>query len=167
MARAPRRPRKPPHLSDRSHRGRRRRERAALAALLVRLARRSARPHICLTLDRAERPPRGALHLEPMGITSMTSMLYIDPDYGPSSEDVFEAAPAFGRPARRAFSRSSGRGRSESARHLLHGSRIDAAYGSASESPGAAAHRAEAIAHRIGAVACQQQSVRAGGAGPA
>jgi DNA-binding NtrC family response regulator len=67
-------------------------ERAALAVLLTRLARRSARPHICLTIERAERPPRGAIHLEPMGITTMTTMLYIDPDDGPSVASVFDAA---------------------------------------------------------------------------
>jgi DNA-binding NtrC family response regulator/tetratricopeptide (TPR) repeat protein len=71
-------------------------ERAAAAVLLARLARRSARPHVCLTLDRTDHPARGALHLEPMGTTTMTSMLYVDPDDGPSSGDLFEAARCSG-----------------------------------------------------------------------
>jgi transcriptional regulator with AAA-type ATPase domain/tetratricopeptide (TPR) repeat protein len=66
-------------------------ERAAAATLAARLALRSARPHICLALDRAAHPHEGAVHLEPMGGASMTSMLYLDPDYGPSEGDVFDA----------------------------------------------------------------------------
>jgi DNA-binding NtrC family response regulator len=76
-------------------------ERAAVAQLLTQLAVQSARPHICLLAERADDPPRGAIHLESMGITAMTSMVYVDPDYGPPKNDVFEAARrAEGNPAR-------------------------------------------------------------------
>jgi transcriptional regulator with AAA-type ATPase domain/tetratricopeptide (TPR) repeat protein len=67
-------------------------QRSIVALLLARLGRRSARSHLLILVNRAERPLRGALHLEPMGITSMTSMLYVDREYGPSPDDVFEAA---------------------------------------------------------------------------
>jgi two-component system, NtrC family, nitrogen regulation response regulator GlnG len=76
-------------------------ERGAAATLLASVAMRSARSHILLVCERGDRPGRGAIHLEPMGAATMTSMIYIDPDYGPSKDDLFDAARrAEGSPAR-------------------------------------------------------------------
>ncbi len=76
-------------------------ERAAAAVLLARLAHRSARPHVCLTLERTGGRPRGAIPLDPMGTSAMITMIHLDSHFGPSPDDVFEAARrAEGLPAR-------------------------------------------------------------------
>ncbi len=67
-------------------------QRAAAAALLARAAVRCRPAPVCLTTERSHVPPPGAIHLDPMGMTTMASMIYFDPDYGPAEQEVFDAA---------------------------------------------------------------------------
>jgi transcriptional regulator with AAA-type ATPase domain/tetratricopeptide (TPR) repeat protein len=62
------------------------------AAWLARLGTESTRRHLHVCLLRAPTPRTGALHLDPLGVTAMASMIYIDPEFGPSAREVFEAA---------------------------------------------------------------------------
>ena len=66
--------------------------RAAAAALLARAAVRCRPAPVCLTTERSHVPSPGAIHLDPMGMTTMASMIYFDPDYGPPEQEVFDAA---------------------------------------------------------------------------
>jgi DNA-binding NtrC family response regulator/tetratricopeptide (TPR) repeat protein len=65
--------------------------RGAAAGLLARAARRGARPHLCLVADRSTGHVDGAIRIEAMGRTEMTSMVYVDPDYGPSAAEILDA----------------------------------------------------------------------------
>ena len=64
-------------------------EQAAAAILLTRLATLGPRPHVCLAIARSG---DAAIHLESLGVTSMTTMTYTDPDFGPTSLELFDAA---------------------------------------------------------------------------
>jgi len=69
-------------------------QRAAAAGLLARAAQRGARPHLCLVAVRAECRAEGAIEMDPMGRSAMTTMIYVDPDYGPSEADILDAVRA-------------------------------------------------------------------------
>ena len=76
-------------------------ERAIVARLLTALGTRSARPHLCIRTQYGSASGRGSIQLDLLGITAMTTMTYVDRDYGPSSAEVFEAARrAEGNPGR-------------------------------------------------------------------
>jgi DNA-binding NtrC family response regulator len=76
-------------------------QRAAAAGLLARTARRGARPHVCLVAERADGRTEGAIQIEAMGRSAMTSMVYVDPDYGPTAAEILDATRrAEGCPAR-------------------------------------------------------------------
>ena len=66
-------------------------ESAALVRLLARVGLHSTRAHICLTFDRGL-PRATDCRLEPMGIRAMTTMTYVDPEYGPSAAEILAAA---------------------------------------------------------------------------
>ena len=66
--------------------------RQAAGRFLAKLAARSARSHIHLTLQRTDVPVPGAIALDSMGTTIMSSMIYRDPDYGPDGPELLEAA---------------------------------------------------------------------------
>ena len=66
-------------------------QRGAAAGLLARAARRGARPHLCLVAERSTGRADGAIQIEAMGRTEMTSMVYVDPDYGPSAAEILDA----------------------------------------------------------------------------
>jgi DNA-binding NtrC family response regulator/tetratricopeptide (TPR) repeat protein len=74
-------------------------EAASTAAFLTRLGTASARRHLLLRFHRtAERLPH-ALHVDPLGITALTAMVYLDRDCGPAPDELFAAArEAAGRP---------------------------------------------------------------------
>ena len=67
-------------------------ETAATAALLSRLAVRSARSHLCVSISRGSYAADGVIHLDSLGMTSMTTMTYVDSDFGPSTAELFDAA---------------------------------------------------------------------------
>ena len=74
-------------------------ERLTLAMFLSQLGTASARRHVLLRFTRAEAAHRGARPIDAMGITAMTSMVFVDGDRGPEHEELFEAARgAAGRP---------------------------------------------------------------------
>ncbi|MEP6915611.1 MAG: sigma 54-interacting transcriptional regulator [Acidobacteriota bacterium] len=64
-----------------------------LVALLTRLAVVSPRRHVVLSFDRGTSvsgvPP---VRMDPMGITAMTGMVFVDPALGPTPRQLFEAA---------------------------------------------------------------------------
>jgi transcriptional regulator with AAA-type ATPase domain/tetratricopeptide (TPR) repeat protein len=62
------------------------------ASWLARLGTESTRRHLHVCLLRTPHPCAGALRLDPLGARVMTSMIYIDPEFGPSAHEVFEAA---------------------------------------------------------------------------
>ena len=62
------------------------------ASWLARLGAESTRRHLHVCLVRARRSKPGALRLDPLGATAMTSMIFIDPELGPLPREVFEAA---------------------------------------------------------------------------
>jgi tetratricopeptide (TPR) repeat protein len=77
-------------------------EDAAIALILTRLGAASPRRHLVLSFRRA-RPRANTAHvqMDPMGITAMTRMVFVDRRRGPSPDDLFEAARrADGRPGR-------------------------------------------------------------------
>src|SRR5687767_162693 len=49
-------------------------------------------PYVCLITERTSAPQPGAIHLDPLGMKAMASMIHLDPEYGPSEQDVFDAA---------------------------------------------------------------------------
>ena len=63
----------------------------AAAAFAAALARRPRRAHAWLQWERTDRPRAGVLSLDQMRSSVMTSMIYVDPDYGPSEAAVLEA----------------------------------------------------------------------------
>ena len=65
--------------------------REAAAGLLARAARRGARPHLCLVAARSTERGDGAIQIGAMGRREMTSMVYVDPDYGPSASEILDA----------------------------------------------------------------------------
>ena len=67
-------------------------EREAITFMLVRLAMHSARSHVCLTFHRGLSNANGDVRLEPMGMTTMSTMAYIDPHLGPSADEILRAA---------------------------------------------------------------------------
>ena len=74
-------------------------ERLTLAMFLAQLGTASARRHVLLRFTRAEAPHRGTRQIDSMGITAMTSMVFVDGERGPAHEELFEAARgAAGRP---------------------------------------------------------------------
>jgi len=75
--------------------------RIAVSSLLIRAATDHPGRHLCVVAERSISRRTGAIHLDAMGTTAMTSMIYLDPDYGPRERDVFEAAQrAEGAPGR-------------------------------------------------------------------
>jgi DNA-binding NtrC family response regulator len=62
------------------------------AAWLARLGVQSTRRHLHLNLIRTPDRRAGALYMDRLGVTAMTSMIYIDPDFGPSPREIFVAA---------------------------------------------------------------------------
>lgn len=62
------------------------------AAWLARLGIESTRHHLHLTFVRCTDATTGALSLDPLGVAAMTSMVYVDPDFGPSAKELFTAA---------------------------------------------------------------------------
>jgi DNA-binding NtrC family response regulator len=62
------------------------------ALWLARLGLESTRRHVHLMFVRASDTPGGALQLDPLGVAAMTSMVYVDPDFGPAPGELFDAA---------------------------------------------------------------------------
>jgi DNA-binding NtrC family response regulator len=79
------------HLCVFSQRGASRALRGTVAGLLARAARRGARPHLCLVAERSPESEDGAIQIGAMGRSEMTSMVYVDPDYGPSAAEILDA----------------------------------------------------------------------------
>jgi DNA-binding NtrC family response regulator len=65
---------------------------AAWARWLSRLGVESSRRHLHVMFLRRSHEVAGALRLDPLGVAAMTSMIYVDPDFGPSPREVFGAA---------------------------------------------------------------------------
>jgi DNA-binding NtrC family response regulator/tetratricopeptide (TPR) repeat protein len=74
----------------------------AIASVLTRLSAASSRRHVVLSFGRPlDRADAAYVRMDPMGITAMTGMVFVDPRRGPSPADVFDAARrADGRPGR-------------------------------------------------------------------
>ena len=66
--------------------------REAVAAHLARASMACGPPHVCVISERTPSRQPGVIHLEPLGMKAMASMIYLDPDYGPSAQEVFDAA---------------------------------------------------------------------------
>ena len=66
--------------------------REAVAAHLARASMGCGPPHVCLITERNPAPQAGAIHLDPLGMKAMAAMIYLDPEYGPSAQEVFDAA---------------------------------------------------------------------------
>jgi DNA-binding NtrC family response regulator/tetratricopeptide (TPR) repeat protein len=62
------------------------------AGWLARLGTESTRRHLHVCLLRAPTLGTGVLNLDPLGVTAMAGMIYIDPEFGPSAREVFDAA---------------------------------------------------------------------------
>ena len=75
---------------------------AAIASVLTRLSAASPRRHVVLSFGRPlDRADAAHVRMDPMGITAMTGMVFVDPRRGPSPDDLFDAARrADGRPGR-------------------------------------------------------------------
>ena len=75
---------------------------AAIASVLTRLSAASPRRHVVLSFGRPlDRADAAHVRMDPMGITAMTGMVFVDPGGGPSPDDLFDAARrADGRPGR-------------------------------------------------------------------
>jgi DNA-binding NtrC family response regulator/tetratricopeptide (TPR) repeat protein len=73
-----------------------------VGSLLVRLCAESARRHVLLAFRRPAEHMRGRpVRIDPMGVTAMSRMVFVDPEQGPRPEEVFAAARgAEGRPGR-------------------------------------------------------------------
>jgi DNA-binding NtrC family response regulator/tetratricopeptide (TPR) repeat protein len=74
----------------------------AIASVLTRLSAASPRRHVVLSFGRPlDRADAAHVRMDPMGITAMTGMVFVDPRRGPSAEALFDAARrADGRPGR-------------------------------------------------------------------
>jgi transcriptional regulator with AAA-type ATPase domain/tetratricopeptide (TPR) repeat protein len=66
--------------------------REAVAAHLARASMACGPPHVCVITERTPAHQPGVIHLEPLGMKAMAGMIYLDPDYGPSVQEVFDAA---------------------------------------------------------------------------
>src|SRR4029453_9509341 len=64
----------------------------AWSCWLSRLGVESSRRHLHIAFLQRPDVVSGALPLDPLGVAAMTSMIYIDPDFGPSSREIFDAA---------------------------------------------------------------------------
>ena len=64
----------------------------ARARWLARLGIESTRRHLHMAFVHRAYAAPGALVLDPLGVAAMTSMIYIDPDFGPSARELFAAA---------------------------------------------------------------------------
>jgi len=74
-------------------------ELGAVATLLAQLGTVSARRHVLVRFTRSSERFHRALQIDPMGVTAMTAMVFVDPDCGPSHDELFNAArDAAGRP---------------------------------------------------------------------
>jgi transcriptional regulator with AAA-type ATPase domain/tetratricopeptide (TPR) repeat protein len=71
-------------------------ERHAVAAFLAELGTASTRRHVLLRFIRGSARRAGTLAAEPMEIRTMTSMVYLDPDCGPTRDELADAARASG-----------------------------------------------------------------------
>ena len=67
-------------------------EAAVIAAFLSRLATHSARRHIVLRFARTEKRSRTALEIEPMGVSRLMEMVFVDRDCGPAESEMLRAA---------------------------------------------------------------------------
>jgi DNA-binding NtrC family response regulator/tetratricopeptide (TPR) repeat protein len=68
--------------------------REAMAAHFARVSMGCGPPCVCLITERTSALQPGAIHLDPLGMKAMASMIYLDPEYGPSEQEVFDAARA-------------------------------------------------------------------------
>jgi transcriptional regulator with AAA-type ATPase domain/tetratricopeptide (TPR) repeat protein len=66
--------------------------REAVAAHLARASMACGPPPVCVITERTPARQPGVIHLEPLGMKAMASMIYLDSDYGPSAQEVFDAA---------------------------------------------------------------------------
>jgi DNA-binding NtrC family response regulator len=74
-------------------------DQAVAAVFLTRLGTASGRRQLLLRFHRAPVRSPSALEMDPLGVTAMTAMVFIDRDYGPPCEEVLEAArQAAGKP---------------------------------------------------------------------
>jgi two-component system, NtrC family, response regulator AtoC len=74
-------------------------EQSVAATFLTRLGTASGRRQLLLRFNRGSSCSSTALQMDPLGVTAMSAMVFIDRDYGPPCEDVLEAArDAAGRP---------------------------------------------------------------------
>ncbi len=75
---------------------------AAIASVLTRLSAASPRRHVVLSFGRPlDRADAAHVRMDPMGITAMTGMVFVDPGGDLSPDDLFAAARrADGRPGR-------------------------------------------------------------------
>jgi transcriptional regulator with AAA-type ATPase domain/tetratricopeptide (TPR) repeat protein len=64
----------------------------AVAAHFARASMGCGPPHVCVITERSPAPQSGVIRLDPLGIKAMARMIYLDPEYGPSAQDVFDAA---------------------------------------------------------------------------
>ena len=140
--------------------------REAAAELLACASMKDAPPCLCLITERSAVPLPGTIHLDPMGMKAMASMIYLDPDYGPSEQQVFDAARCSEGAPGRFLERLSGipPERCGGRGFVVHES--PAPYGlpdaephdggPPEEPPGASASsaRAEAMRSRLGSVLC-------------
>jgi len=72
----------------------------AVRALLRRLGSESPRRHVILVFTRPQAgPPRKRIAIEPMGVTAMSAMIFVDHEQGPNPEEILDAVRvADGRP---------------------------------------------------------------------
>ena len=66
--------------------------REAVAAHFARASMGCGPPHVCVITERSRASLPGVIHLDPLGMKAMVRMIYLDPEYGPSAQDVLEAA---------------------------------------------------------------------------
>ena len=66
------------------------------ASWLARLGLESTRRHLHLTFVRSSDATGGALRLDPLGVAAMRSMVYKDPDFGPTTDEICAAARVAG-----------------------------------------------------------------------
>jgi DNA-binding NtrC family response regulator/tetratricopeptide (TPR) repeat protein len=66
--------------------------REAVAAHFARASMGCGPPYVCVITERTPAPQPGVIHLDPLGMKAMAAMIYLDPEYGPSEQEVFDAA---------------------------------------------------------------------------
>ena len=70
---------------------------SGIARLLAHLATESARRHVIVSFARPGwSSGENVLHVDSMGVTAMTAMVFVDREFGPTVDDVFAAARAAG-----------------------------------------------------------------------